>query len=329
MLSYYVKVVNNYVNVIFYCFLFLIYFTISIKAIDNKLNYSVQNLQCNEKEFKLFLNFSSNFDGVIFGKDYFQDKKCKWYNNKNKIEISIDTTMCGIKKIGDEYEFSIIISPEKNIIVEGAKEVLLKCLPTENFKNIPENDEVDEIVISLDSSQNISSKLKFTPITPSTLTGNGYATKVSLQILRQHDMKGSLAKDAKIGEPLTMNVHLEDTKLYNIMLSDCYAHDGKGNDKAILKIIDSQGCSVPLARAVKENVTTQIINGNEKNIFINIYGFQFTSNNNVYFECKVKTCIQPCFVKQCENNTKTISKEEKNEKEFTNIIVKYMLEIKP
>uniref|UniRef100_A0A0K0DXK7 ZP domain-containing protein n=1 Tax=Strongyloides stercoralis TaxID=6248 RepID=A0A0K0DXK7_STRER len=329
MISNNVKVVNNYVYVIYFCFKLLICFTISIEAIDYKLNYSVQNLQCNEKEFKLSLIFNSNFNGVIFGKDYFQDTNCKWYNNENKVEISVNTNMCGINKNGNEYELTLIMSPEKNIIVEGAKEILLKCLITEDFKNIPENDEIDEIIISLNSSQNTSSKLQFTPITPSTLTGNGYATKISLQILRQHNMKGSLAKDAKIGEPLTMNLHLEDTKLYNIILSDCYAHDGKGNDKAILKIIDSQGCGVPLARAVEENVTTQTINGNEKNIFINIYGFQFTSNNNVYFECKVKTCIQPCFVKQCENNTKNVFKEENNKNKFTNIVVKYVLEMKP
>uniref|UniRef100_A0A0N5BT85 ZP domain-containing protein n=1 Tax=Strongyloides papillosus TaxID=174720 RepID=A0A0N5BT85_STREA len=242
--------------------------------------------------------------------------------------MSIDVNMCGIKKNEDEYELSLIMSPEKNIIVVGAKEILIKCTTREekSFSEIPEN---DEIVISLNSNPNISNKLHFSPITTSTLTGNGSTSKISLQILKQHNMKGLLTTTAKIGEPLTLLVHLENTKLYNIILSDCYAHDGKGNDKAILKIIDSQGCGVPLARAVEEEVTTQIINDNEKNIFINIYGFQFTSNKNVFFECKIKTCIQPCNVKQCKKNTKNDLNKESEEKDFTNLVVKYMLEIKP
>uniref|UniRef100_A0A0N4Z2J0 ZP domain-containing protein n=1 Tax=Parastrongyloides trichosuri TaxID=131310 RepID=A0A0N4Z2J0_PARTI len=291
----------------------------------------VQNLQCNETDFKLTLGFSDNFKGVTFAKSFYQNVNCKWYNNGSGVQVMLNNKDCGIRKENDEYEITLIMSPERNIIVEGAKEILLKCLPIieKSSTNIPENEEFEEIVISLNNSQNTSNKLQFTPIATSTLVGNGSATKVSLQILREHNMNGNLAEDAKIGEPLTMNVHLEDTKLYNIMLSNCFAHDGKGNDKAILKLIDSQGCGVPLPRAVEEDVTTKIINGNEKNIFINIYGFQFTSSNYVFFECKVKTCIQPCIVTQCERNKKNLLKGNIKDEDFTNLIVKYKLEIKP
>ncbi|EFO15809.1 hypothetical protein LOAG_12699 [Loa loa] len=141
------------------------------------------------------------------------------------------------------------------------------------------------------------------------VTGTGGIPSLQIQILDGHGIIGGAVTHASVGQPLTLNIVLENTEIYDFYAHSCVAHDGSNNPDALVQIIDANGCGIGLPRAIELPVyMTSPSNGNPKHVYIYMYGFQFTTSQFVYFECQARPCIRSCERQQCEAD-KTVIKE--------------------
>ncbi|CAG9535595.1 unnamed protein product [Cercopithifilaria johnstoni] len=135
------------------------------------------------------------------------------------------------------------------------------------------------------------------------VTGTGSIPVLHIQIRDGHGIIGNTVTHARVGQPLTLDIVLENTEIYDFYAHSCIAHDGSSNIDAMVQIIDVNGCGIALPRAIELPVyMTSPSNSNSKHVYIYIYGFQFTSSQFVYFECQAKPCIRSCNRQQCETN---------------------------
>ncbi|CAG9534950.1 unnamed protein product, partial [Cercopithifilaria johnstoni] len=87
------------------------------------------------------LEFDEPFSGIIFADKAYNDSACRWdgkYNIKMNVSIPIfgsdGSYACGIKlqqKTG-EITSMLIISPMKNILVDGVTNLQIRCLYATN-----------------------------------------------------------------------------------------------------------------------------------------------------------------------------------------------------
>ncbi|VDK65570.1 unnamed protein product [Onchocerca ochengi] len=140
------------------------------------------------------------------------------------------------------------------------------------------------------------------------VTGTGDIPTLQIRILDGHSITGKTVTHATIGQPLTLDIILENTEIYDFYAHSCIAYDGSKNSNAIVQIIDANGCGIGLQRAVELPIhMTLPRNGNPKHVYIYMYGFQFTSSQFVYFECQARPCIRSCKRQQCEANKTMIT----------------------
>uniref|UniRef100_A0A915PDU9 ZP domain-containing protein n=1 Tax=Setaria digitata TaxID=48799 RepID=A0A915PDU9_9BILA len=256
-------------------------------------------MRCHSNRMDVQLEFDEPFNGVIFADQAYNDSACRWEGeNARKINFSIpilgpnSTYVCGItlKQETGEVTCMLIVSPMKNILVDGVTSLQIRCLYS-----------VNDITITM-------AGLKLVGLEEQTgiVTGNGGVPTLQIRILDGHGITGNTVTHASIGQQLTLDIILEDTEIYDFYAHSCLAHDGSNNVDALVQIIDANGCGIALPRAIELPVyTTTHINGNAKHVYIYMYGFQFTTSQFVYFECQARPCIHSCRRHQCEaiNNT--------------------------
>uniref|UniRef100_A0AC35TIN1 ZP domain-containing protein n=1 Tax=Rhabditophanes sp. KR3021 TaxID=114890 RepID=A0AC35TIN1_9BILA len=143
------------------------------------------------------------------------------------------------------------MSPEKNLLVAGSKQLLIKCNSSRSTRknNIAEA-EFEEIVVNMNPSVDKSNQIKLKQIESDTLTGTGITPKVFLLITKGQNESSLGVSRAKIGQSLKLMVQFEEAKLFNFMVTNCFSDDGKNTSGAHLSIIDKKGCAVALPRAI-------------------------------------------------------------------------------
>ncbi|EJW75253.1 hypothetical protein WUBG_13839 [Wuchereria bancrofti] len=75
------------------------------------------------------------------------------------------------------------------------------------------------------------------------VTGTGSLPALQIQILDGHGIIGNAVRHARVGQPLTLDIVLENTEIYDFYAHSCIAHDGSNNADALVQIIDANGLS--------------------------------------------------------------------------------------
>ncbi|VDP21991.1 unnamed protein product, partial [Soboliphyme baturini] len=183
-----------------------------------------------------------------------------------------------------EFGVTLIISPMKGLLVDGVEGLIVRCAYN-----------TDSITLTLPTGAN-GPGIMISPRTyADVVTGNGGNPLLKMVIRQGHGITGDVIDSAQVGQPITLDVMMEDTTIYDFYVHDCYAHDGSNAPESSISIIDQNGCGQKLERAVEGPVytTVQPRNGS-KHVYVNLYGFQFTTSQLVYFQCHVRPCLQAC-----------------------------------
>lgn len=94
-----------------------------------------------------------------------------------------------------------------------------------------------------------------------------------------------VAENVKIGDPLTLQVALDDQDTYGIRVTDCLVRDGLGWGEQ--KLISDDGC--PLDPDIMGNF--QYTNEKTKAI-VHFQAHKFPYTASVYYQCNVKLCLK-------------------------------------
>uniref|UniRef100_A0A915BA94 ZP domain-containing protein n=1 Tax=Parascaris univalens TaxID=6257 RepID=A0A915BA94_PARUN len=266
-------------------------FTIAQKLIRGWFSQSVR---CHSDRMEVKFEFEEPFKGVVFAEKHYEERACRWLGNSTlSLAIAIPTptttsnTSCGValEQSTGELSTTLIVSPLAGILVSGVTNMQVRCLYIAN-----------DITVTISSFQVVSSDRD-----AGVVTGSGGTPTLLMQILDGHGIDGHVLTQASVGQPLTLDLVLKNTAIYDFYVYSCFAHDGSNSRDASVQIIDANGCGVHLARAIDAPVYVSQPHGDgSKHVYIHMYGFQFTSSQLVHFECQARPCVRLCKRKQCD-----------------------------
>uniref|UniRef100_A0A9J2PDG4 ZP domain-containing protein n=1 Tax=Ascaris lumbricoides TaxID=6252 RepID=A0A9J2PDG4_ASCLU len=297
----------------------------------HRLN-SAQSVRCHSDRMEVKFEFEEPFEGVVFAEKHYDERACRWLGNSSRslaIAIPTPTTMsntsCGValEQSTGELSASLIVSPLAGILVSGVTSMQVRCLYT-----------VNDITVTISSFQVVSSDRD-----AGVVTGSGGTPTLLMQILDGHGIDGHVLTQASVGQPLTLDLVLKNTAIYDFYVYSCFAHDGSNSRDASVQIIDANGCGVHLARAIDAPVyVSQPHGGGSKHVYIHMYGFQFTSSQLVHFECQARPCVHLCKRKQCDEKKEAAShsknkfarkRREEEDNEVAQLRLQTVLQMKP
>uniref|UniRef100_A0A1I7TNG1 ZP domain-containing protein n=1 Tax=Caenorhabditis tropicalis TaxID=1561998 RepID=A0A1I7TNG1_9PELO len=226
-----------------------------------------KKVTCTSSNIEVDLTFAKSFSGGVLTENPKKYEQCKWKGNgSNSMSINIplfNSTKCAVvaNETSGTYSIKLLVSPVDGLIVDGFSAINVKCIYA-----------TQDITLTLPPIYNGTNALQITTMNDdnSVVTGSGGSPALTMQILEGHGISGSPVVKAAVGQRITLDIALQNTAIYDFYVHSCYAHDGSNSPDASINIIDSNG-----------------------------YGFQFTSNNFVHFECQVKPCIKSCHREQC------------------------------
>ncbi|KAK6100989.1 Zona pellucida-like domain family protein [Brugia pahangi] len=269
---------------------------ITLHCLQSKRLLKGHGITCHSNRMDIYLEFDESFDGIIFADHAYNDSGCRWEGqHSTQINFSIPifesngSYACGIRMLQATGEVTsmLILSPMKHILVDGVTSLQIRCMYVTN-----------DITVTMAGLQIVGMEEQ-----TGIVTGTGSVPALQIQILDGHGIIGDAVRHARVGQPLTLDIVLENTEIYDFYAHSCIAHDGSNNADALVQIIDANGCGIGLSRAIELPVyMTSSSNGNPKHVYIYMYGFQFTSTQFVYFECQIRPCIHSCKRQQCEVN---------------------------
>ncbi|CAD6199353.1 unnamed protein product [Caenorhabditis auriculariae] len=244
----------------------------------------------------------------------------------------LNSTQCGVQtnQTSGAYSVKLIVSPVEGLIVDGFTAVSVRCLYS-----------TQDITLTLPPGPNGTSGLQILgnqQNDESVVTGTGGSPSLTMQILDGHGVDGAPLSRAAVGQRITLDIVLKNTAIYDFYVHSCYAHDGSNTPDASINIIDSNGCGVRLSRAVDVPVLSNQPTGvsDAKHVFLYMYGFQFTSNNFVHFECQVRPCVHSCHRQQCEPDDEAEKvplipalRKRRDERKLATLHLQTVLEIEP
>ncbi|CAB3399595.1 unnamed protein product [Caenorhabditis bovis] len=256
-----------------------------------------KKVSCTSSNIEVALTFASGFSGGVLAENNRKNDLCRWKGDgSNKLSLIIplfNSTKCNVlsNETSGIYSIKLLVSPVEGLIVDGFNAINVKCVYA-----------TQDITLTLPPIFNGSNALQITSMNDdnSVVTGSGGSPSLSMQILEGHGIDGAPLVKAAVGQRITLDVVLQNTAIYDFYVHSCYAHDGSNSPDASINIIDSNGCGVRLSRAIDvPAMTAQPVANGPKHVYLHMYGFQFTSNNFVHFECQVKPCIKSCHREQC------------------------------
>lgn len=94
-----------------------------------------------------------------------------------------------------------------------------------------------------------------------------------------------VAENVKIGDPLTLQVALDDQDIYGIRVTDCLVRDGLGWGEQ--KLISDDGCPLD------PDIMGMFEYANEKTkAIVHFQAHKFPYTASVYYQCNVKLCLK-------------------------------------
>ncbi|XP_014667824.1 PREDICTED: uncharacterized protein LOC106809298 [Priapulus caudatus] len=116
-------------------------------------------------------------------------------------------------------------------------------------------------------------------------------------------VSGSTENFFTVGQPATVLVEWDNTKNWDVMIRNCYAHDGRG--QYFIKLIDDMGCARHDLTGAPLYLTNPVrdfgFSGGivTRTIDFNFFSFRFPSSDTVYFHCETRICEHACVPGQC------------------------------
>ncbi|XP_014669435.1 PREDICTED: uncharacterized protein LOC106810563 [Priapulus caudatus] len=133
---------------------------------------------------------------------------------------------------------------------------------------------------------------------------------VNMQVSNGRDPNAGPSNGLTVGEPATLAViHRGSRGIWDVHLSNCYAHDGIGRSRTPL--IGDDGCPAYEPEFVSPMKHGRLASGDLAHYF-HFQAFKFPDKSNVYFQCTVDVCKGKCDMRPCNSSRRKRELSEKD-----------------
>ncbi|XP_065576476.1 uncharacterized protein LOC136037671 isoform X1 [Artemia franciscana] len=275
------------------------------------------NVKCTKEGILVDLSFTGPFNGVVYSKGYFFDKKCRYVpanSNRNSYQFNISSGTCGV---------------EEAIGSDGSP-LLTTTLIMQNDEIFQEIWDISRKIVC-DWKGSISKKLAVSSYKVSMLQTEQSNFANDIDVVNVWlDVRAGIYPETvslgdsivKIGDPLSIVVGTQGAaRDIDFQVQDCFAHSNPDPNYANsykIQLTDSRGC------VLKKKVMTPFkrfigVGKDKGNIILasTLSAFTFPDTMNVFTSCNVEVCKTACEVFSCE--TKEIKL---TNKDFSRVSVK-------
>ncbi|XP_014667020.1 PREDICTED: uncharacterized protein LOC106808705, partial [Priapulus caudatus] len=245
--------------------------------------------------------FYKEFAGRIYPRGYYAIEQCVAHGTgSSNLYVGIPLDGCGTVELDDTgyrgrdylesskntFQNTIIVMVENryNVIEEWDRAYIISCQfkGDENHPTLNYGVRVPEIPTEYHGTQE-------SPV-----------PKAILRVVKGHDPWAPGTDGLVVGEHATLIIsHLVDNH-WDLIITNCYAHDGVGLSK--IQLVDEYGCPADpkFIQILKKEAqgTTSIVYGTFK-------AFKFPDRPNVYFQCSIQVCEETCGDQYCLSRQKS------------------------
>lgn len=243
---------------------------------------------CNSNDIVVSIETSENFNGMIYPKGLSKNSSCMVEFRDQispvlyKLPLKSCSTMSSEMEDGIEYFNTVVVQPHRKLVTNQGRGYHIRCKYQTQEKTVTNAFNVSgDFVTDVEwKAPNGSSFIGTTPLTATAPMPGCY-----MRIFAGTPEDKKVAENVRIGDPLTMEISLDDQEIYGMKVTDCLVRDGLGWGEQML--INEEGCPVDyeiLGGFEYESSKTKAI--------VRFQAHKFPYTSSVYYQCNVKLCIK-------------------------------------
>ncbi|XP_065167858.1 cuticlin-4 [Atheta coriaria] len=244
-------------------------------------------VECNSDEIVVSVSTrSGRFNGMIYPRGLSKNSTClgEWVQRKAPIKYSLPLRGCNTMSTelddgGIEYFNTIVVQPHLKLVTNQGKGFHIRCRYNTRNNTVLN----DSLKVDLSHADPVTATAQMPGCTMKIFSGDPSVKEV--------------AENVKIGDPLTLQIALDQQDTYGLRITDCLVRDGLGWGEQ--KLIGGDGCPLdPEIMGLFEYTEDKT----RATVHFQAHKFPYTAS--VYYQCNVKLCVKAD--NGCENITPSI-----------------------
>ncbi|XP_043203393.1 cuticlin-1-like isoform X1 [Amphibalanus amphitrite] len=239
-------------------------------------------IECNSNDIVVSIFTSSAFNGMIYPKGLSKNSTCmtEYSSITAPVKYRLPLRSCNTMSLEEdqdiEYFNTIVVQPHRKLVTNQGRGFHIRCKYQTREKAVNANFDVSDELPQLREGV---SQLGTTPLTATapmpTCTMRIYSNTVDKTV----------AENVKIGDPLTLDISIDEQDIYGLKAVDCIVRDGLGWGEQPL--INSEGCPVDYEIMGPFNYSET-----KNSAKVNFQAHKFPYTASVYYQCNVRLCLK-------------------------------------
>ncbi|XP_044746958.1 uncharacterized protein LOC123308398 [Coccinella septempunctata] len=232
------------------------------------------SVTCNSDQIEVKINTrSGRFNGMIYPRGLSKNSTCmgEWVQRPAPIRYNLPLRGCNTMSTelddgGIEYFNTIVVQPHLKLVTNQGRGFHIRCRYNTRNNTV------------------MNDSLKVDLMAADTLVANAPMPGCSMRIYSDSKRK-EVAENVKIGDPLTLDITLDQQDVYGLWVTDCLVRDGLGWGEQ--KLINRDGCPLdPEIMGLFE------YSENKTRATVKFQAHKFPYTPSVYYQCNVKLCLK-------------------------------------
>ncbi|XP_037092073.1 uncharacterized protein LOC119112136 isoform X2 [Pollicipes pollicipes] len=208
---------------------------------------------------------------MIYPKGLSKNSSCmtEYTSKAAPVQYKLPLRSCNTMSIEEdqdiEYFNTIVVQPHRKLVTNQGRGYHIRCKYQTREKAVGTNFNV--------------SQLGTTP-----LTATAPMPSCTMRIYSNSEEK-TVAENVKIGDPLTLDIAIDDQDIYGLKAVDCIVRDGLGWGEQPL--INKEGCPVDY-----EIMGPFTYSESKTSAKVNFQAHKFPYTASVYYQCNVRLCLK-------------------------------------
>lgn len=236
----------------------------------------VARLDCNSQEIRVAIDTRSGnapFNGMIYPKGLSKNSSCltEFTMQRGTLHYRLPLRSCNTMSTetldgGVEYFNTIVVQPHRKLVTNQGRGFQLRC----KYRT---------------HATTVVNAVNVNTMEPTTLLATAAMPGCTMKIFSGDPLQQEIAENAKIGDPLTMVVTIDDQDAFGFKITDCSVRDGLGWGEQ--RLIDPDGCPID-----QEIMGTFEYGAKKTTAMVHFQAHKFPYTSSVYYQCNVRLCLK-------------------------------------
>lgn len=242
-------------------------------------------IECNSNDIIVLINTRDAFNGMIYPKGLSKNSSCmaEYLSSEAPVRYKLPLRSCNTMSTeqddGIEYFNTVVVQPHRKLVTNQGRGYHIRCKYQTREKTITSNFNVSGSFAEFRNPSD-GSMIGTTP-----LTATAPMPGCTMKIFQGLPDDRLVAENVKIGDPLTLEIAIDNQDIYGMLVTDCLVRDGLGWGEQPL--INKHGCPVDY-----EIMGPFDYNAGKTKAAVRFQAHKFPYTASVYYQCNVKLCIR-------------------------------------